>query len=177
MIDCDRSALISDCGTYRYRLDRLTIAHDVTGKTAAFIMVNPSTADAVVDDPTIRKVEGFVIRNGAGRFVVGNLFAFRATDIKALRTAAYPVGPENDRHLEQIMRDADLHIVAWGPLAKLPPHLRDRWREVVAIADQVGCRLMCLTAAQDGHPRHPLMLSYSTPLVAWSIPGGAHAQG
>jgi hypothetical protein len=60
--------------------------------------------------------------------------------------------------------------VAWGPLGKLPPPLRTRWRDVVAIADRVGCRLMCWGTAQDGQPRHPLMLAYSTPLIEWRRP-------
>ena len=170
-----RSAEISVCGSYRYRLERLTQAQHAARKTMAVVMVNPSTANAVVDDATIRKVQGFALRHGAHRVIVGNLFAFRATDIKALRTAADPIGPDNDRHLEQILRDADLHIVAWGPLAKLPPHLRNRWHEVFAIADRVGCSLHCLGTARDGQPRHPLMLSYETSLDPWHPPISASA--
>ncbi|MDF2813076.1 MAG: hypothetical protein K0S56_4107 [Microvirga sp.] len=163
------SVVISDCELFRYRLERETQMNG-RGRTAAVLMVNPSTADASENDATIRKVMGFADRNNIGRIIVGNKFAFRAKDIKALRTAADAIGPENDRHLEQIMRDADIHIVAWGPLAKLPPNLRDRWRDVAAIAQRVGCRLMCLGAVQDGHPRHPLMLAYATPLTEWRRP-------
>jgi hypothetical protein len=161
------SAIISPCGLYRYRLER---SISTNARVAAFIMVNPSTADAEQDDATIRKVIGFSQRNGVGRVIVGNKFAFRATDIKALRTVPDPIGPDNDRHIEQIMRDADLHIVAWGPLAKLPLDLRSRWQEVVRIADRVRCRLMCLGTAQDQHPRHPLMLSYEAALSDWVEP-------
>lgn len=161
------SAIISPCGLYRYRLERRISA---APRVAAFIMVNPSTADAKQNDATIRKVIGFAERNGVGRVIVGNKFAFRATDIKALRTAPDPVGPDNDRHLEEIMRDANLHIVAWGPLAKLPRDLRSRWQEVIRIAERVGCRLMCLGTAQDQHPRHPLMLSYEATLSDWVRP-------
>lgn len=161
------SAVISDCQRFRYRLERQAAQE---GRTAAFIMVNPSTADATDNDHTIRKLLGFAERHDIGRIIVGNKFAFRATDVKALRTAADPVGPDNDRHLEQIMRDADLHILAWGPLAKLPPNLRSRWRDVASIADRVGCRLMCLGSAQDGHPRHPLMLAYAATLTDWRMP-------
>lgn len=167
------SAVISGCGAYRYRLER-AIAR---GRTAAVIMVNPSTADASADDATIRKVKGFAERNEIGHIIVGNKFAFRATNIKDLRIAADPVGPDNDHHLEQIMRDADLHIVAWGPVAKLPSHLRDRWRDVVAVADRVGCKLLCLGTAQDGHPRHPLMLKYSSEVVDWHRPGREREDG
>jgi hypothetical protein len=161
------SAVLSSCGLYRYRLER-DLGRD--GPTVAILSVNPSTADATIDDQTIRKDMGFGERLGWGRIIKGNKFAWRATDVKALRTARDPIGPDNDAHLEQIMRDADLHIVAWGPLAKLPPPLRRRWRSVAAIGDVVGCRLMCWGTAQDGHPRHPLMLAYATPLIEWERP-------
>ena len=117
------SAIISDCGLYRYRLER----HVLFGAGAvAWIMVNPSTADATADDATIRKVMGFSNRLGAGQVIVGNLFAFRATDVNALKAVRNPVGPFNDEHLEQIIADADQLVVAWGPTAKLPPALRRR---------------------------------------------------
>lgn len=161
------SAIISDCGKYRYRLER----HGLSGAGAvAWIMVNPSTADAQADDPTIRRVIGFSERLGAGWAIVGNKFAYRATDVKDLRTAPDPRGPENDAHLEAIMAAAPLVIVAWGPLAKLPPVLRRRWRTVCQIADRTGTKLMCFGTAQDGQPRHPLMLAYDTPLIEWKRP-------
>lgn len=161
------SAIISPCGLYRVRLER-----DLgrAGPAVAILGVNPSTADAEKNDATIRKDMGFGARHGWGRLIKGNKFAFRATDVKALRAAADPVGPDNDQHLEQIMRDADLIIAAWGPLSKLPDRLRTRWRRVVAIADAVGKPLHCFGTAQDGQPRHTLMLSYDTPLTEWSHP-------
>jgi hypothetical protein len=145
------AGLFSPCGLYRYRLERLV-----------------GIDDGQENDPTIRKVLGFAQRGNAENVIVGNKFAFRATDIKALRSASDPIGPENDQHLEQIMRDADFHLVAWGPLAKLPPRLRGRYLRVAAIARQVGCKLHCLGTAQDGHPLHPLMQPYSSELREWS---------
>jgi len=162
------SAILSDCGTYRYRLER-----DIGrfgNSSLAFIMVNPSTADATADDATIRKCMGFAERNGFGRLIVGNKFAFRATDVRALIKADNAIGPDNDAHLEQIARDADLLVAAWGPLSKLPRWLRSRWYAIAAIADRVGKPLHCFGTAQDGHPRHPLMLAYDTSLVEWSQP-------
>lgn len=161
------SAILSPCGLYRYRLER-DLGRD--GPTVMISSVNPSTADAEKNDQTIRKDMGFGARLGWGRLIKGNKFAWRATDVKALRVAPDPVGPENDAHLEQMMRDADLHIVAWGPLSKLPDRLRTRWRKVVTIADRVGCKLYCFGTAQDGHPRHPLMLAYDTPMIEWKRP-------
>ena len=160
-----RSAVISGCGKYRYRLER-GIGRD--SRTVAFIMVNPSTADALVDDATIRKCVGFAERHGFGRLIVGNKFAWRATDVRELVKADDPVGPENNAHLERIMTDADLVVVAWGPLAKLPRWLRNRHQAVSNMAEKVGKTLYCLGTAADGHPRHPLMLPYDSVLAKWS---------
>jgi hypothetical protein len=165
-VELERSALLSRCGTYRWRLERKT-AND--GIVAAIIGVNPSTADAEVDDPTIRKDMGFAARLGWRRIIKGNLFAYRATDIKDLRGLSIDtaVGPENDAHLIEMFKEADVVVAAWGPTAKLPPRLRNRWRRVVSIADHYQIDLMCFGTAQDGQPRHTLMLAYDTPLVPW----------
>jgi hypothetical protein len=133
-------------------------------------MVNPSTADAATDDASIRKCIGFATRLGIARFIVGNKFAYRATDIQNLQRCADPVGPENDRFLDEIIREADLHIVAWGRLNKLPSRLRFRWREVVKISQRVSCRLYCLGTTNDGQPRHPLMVGYDTSVMEWIAP-------
>lgn len=159
-----RSAIISDCTQYRYRLER------GVGPAVAFIMVNPSTADALYDDATIRKCIGFTKTFKLQRFIVGNLFAYRATDVKQLRVAADPVGPDNDKHLEQILRDADVHIVAWGSLLKMPANLRPRWRQFASIADRVGVNLTTIGTNNDGHPRHPLTTTYLTPATPWVRP-------
>ncbi len=159
------SAIISPCGLFRYRLERTT---GITStRTVAGIMVNPSTADATANDHTIRKWIGFSETIGAAKFIIGNKFAYRSKDVTDLQRAVDPIGPDNDKHIEQILRDADLHIVAWGTLGKLPPNLRYRWREVKAIADKVGCPLYCWGTAKDGHPKHPLTLGYDTPLIPW----------
>lgn len=158
------SAIISDCGVYRYRLER---AGPGEGQTTV-IMVNPSTADAERDDATIRKLKGFGERYQWGRIVVGNLFAYRATDVKELATAADPIGPENDLHLMDMLREADRFVVAWGPMAKLPKRLRTRFRRVLEIAHMVSRRPMSIgKPAKDGHPCHPLMLPYSLELQPW----------
>lgn len=160
------AAIISDCGKYRYRLER----GNPIKPAIAFIMVNPSTADAEMDDPTIRKVKGFAERAGYDHLIVGNLFAYRATDIKELRDAADPIGPDNDSHLDLILRDAVLHVVAWGASAKLPETLRKRWTEVVRLADAAGAELYCFGTCDDKHPKHPLMTSYGVPIAKWQAP-------
>lgn len=66
--------------------------------------------------------------------VQGNLFAYWATEVRALATAADPIGPESDVHLLRIMQDADVLISAWAPPAKLPPKLRNRWRKILSLS-------------------------------------------
>lgn len=160
------TAIISACQAYRYRLER-----PLTGSgTVAVIMVNPSTADAATNDPTIRKLIGFGHRWGYGRLVVGNLYAYRATDVGQLGRVDDPVGPDNDEHLAQIMAEADLIVAAWGPLAKQPRAWRAarlrRFLDLVGAAHlfQIG------PCTQDGMPHHPLMLPYDLELRRWSMP-------
>lgn len=158
------SAIISPCGTYRYRLERQC---EGDGQTTV-IMVNPSTADAAQDDATIRKLRGFGARRHWGRIVVGNLFAYRATDVRELATAPDPIGPDNDAHLLDMIREADRLVVAWGPMSKLPKRLRTRFRRICEMASLVSRRPMSIgLPAKDGHPRHPLMLPYSCELEPW----------
>lgn len=158
------SAIISDCGQYRYRLER---DGPGTGQTTV-IMVNPSTADAEQDDATIRKLKGFGARHGWGRIVVGNLFAYRSTDVKALATCADPVGPLNDEHLLDMLASANQVVFAWGPASKLPKRLRARWRTVWNMADEIAGRAFSIgKPAKDGHPCHPLMLPYGLELQPW----------
>lgn len=159
------SAIISDCGQYRYRLER----DGPGGGATAIIMVNPSTADADRDDQTIRKLRGFGQRQGWGRLIVGNLFAFRATDVRELSGVQDPIGPENDRHLAEIFGEVDRVIVAWGPVSKQPRAYRGlRWRRVVNDL-AFGIPLYSIgQPAKCGHPCHPLTLGYDRPIVPWS---------
>jgi hypothetical protein len=161
------SAIFSPCGTYRYRLERPDVSGDLS---TAVIMVNPSTADAANDDATIRKLIGFRNRNGWGNLIVGNLFAYRATDVRELATASDPVGPDNGYRLAEIFLDVQQVVFAWGPTAKLPKRLRDHWRDVDALARKMHLNPLCIGAsAKDGHPRHPLMLAYAEPVQPWIL--------
>lgn len=161
-------AIISGCGTYRYRLDRYVSPHAMV---TAIIMVNPSTADATQDDATIRKLRGFGVRNNWGRIIVGNLFAYRATDVRELAKARDPVGPENDDHLIHILAECDQVICAWGPIAKQPRMVRSRWIDVLTLIDGTGLDPLSIgPVAKCGHPKHPLMLPYSSEIMDWKRP-------
>lgn len=161
-----RTASISNCGLYRYRLGRVF----GDGPELMFIMVNPSTADADVDDQTIKKCMGFAKANGFGSILVGNKFAYRSTDVKKLREVADPVGPDNDEHLKAMMARASKVVVGWGQLAKLPETLRDRWKSVVRLADAAGHDLHSIGINADKHPKHPQMTGYDVPIAAWEVP-------
>jgi hypothetical protein len=162
------SAIISDCGQYRYRLER----RDVFGDFAtAVIMVNPSTADATENDATIRKLIGFRDRWGWGHLLVGNLFAYRSTDVAQLGKACDPIGPENDYHLWQIINEAQQVVAAWGPTRKQPKALRKRWETVANIVQTLRKPLLSIgEPAKCGHPKHPLMLPYALELQRWDGP-------
>jgi hypothetical protein len=143
-----RSAAVSRCGRYRWWLRR-NFDHDGPRTVACFLMLNPSTADARWDDPTIRRCLGFVRAWGYSVLEVRNLFAWRATDPRELLTAPDPTGgARGDRELRAII-DADLVIAAWGAWV---PFARDR----EALTFFRGRRLMCLGRTRNGQPRHPL---------------------
>ena len=105
-----RRAVLSECGSYRYALTR----EWADGKCVAWLMLNPSTADADIDDPTIRRCIGFARQWGYGRLVVVNLFALRATDPRVLVRNADPVGSKNDFYIAKAMKEAQEVICAWG---------------------------------------------------------------
>ena len=162
------SAIISDCGFYRYRLERFASPH---ATLTAVLMVNPSTADADQDDATIRKLRGFGERNQWGQIIVGNLFAYRATDVRDLGKVSDPVGPENDDHLMRLLAEADQVVCAWGPIRKQPKVWRNRYLDVLGLIHGTGLDPLCIgEPAKCGHPKHPLMLSYSSPIQKWKAP-------
>ncbi len=157
-------AVISDCGRYRYRLDRCFGM--LVGPVYAFFGVNPSTADADVDDATVRKWTGFVRRWGGSRFIVGNVFGYRATDVRELARCADPVGRDNLAYLTMICAEADILVPCWGNETKVPRQLRHHFRITMDALDGLGKPVMCFGLSKAGDPLHPLMLGYDTPLVA-----------
>lgn len=158
-----------DC--YRLRLDyRIDDLECAGGPTVALIGVNPSTACGQVADPTMRRILGFARLHGWGEIAMLNLFAWRAADVRALASVADPIGPANDETILATLQAADIAIACWGASAKLPPRLRNRWRDIRELADKAGKNLLCFGIAQDGHPLHPLMLPYSKHLQLWRAP-------
>lgn len=161
------SAVISTCGQYRYRLERETGHVDPKRKVVVFIGVNPSTADETIDDATVRKWRGFATRWGYTHFVVGNLFAYRSTDVRALASATDPVGAECDDHLLSMLSDADTVVPCWGDRGKLPKQLHSRIDRVWNLIAASVAPVFALGVTKGGDPKHPLMLGYNTPLIDW----------
>ena len=141
-----KSAIISDCGTYRYELRRVW---DESLPAVLFIGINPSTADHINDDPTVRVCINYAMRWGYGSLVMGNLFAYRSMDRDKLKDDA--IGPDNNLHLRQLIDEAALVLCAWGDHSAIG----NRDREVLAMIPEP----MCLTILKNGRPGHPLMKS------------------
>lgn len=161
------SAILSDCGLFRYTLERVT---GKRGPAVNIVGVNPSTADADKNDATIRKDLGFATRYAWGRVIKTNLCAYRATDVRELARVRDPIGPDNDEHLSAMMLRCDLVVVAWGPPSKLPAGLRQRWKNFRDHAHAHGVPLFCIGTTREGHPRHTLMTPYATPITRWHGP-------
>ena len=161
------NAVISNCGMYRYRLDR---AVSDSGPVYAFFGVNPSTADASDDDATVRKWRGFVDRWGGSRFIVGNAFAYRSTDVRQLASVEDAFGDLVGEYITNIINEADILVPCWGNTSKVPPSLRYAFGELMDALLSSGKPVKHFGVTATGHPKHPLMLGYSTPLLAWGEP-------
>lgn len=155
----ERTANISDCKQYRYSLTRRW----QDGPCLAFIMLNPSTADASVDDATIRKCIGFAKKFGYSAIEVANLFAFRATKPRDMLAAADPVGPLNDTVLLGLIQRNHRIICAWGGNASKST----RPAEVLNMLRAHKVETHCLHVTKDGAPGHPLMLSYDRQVMLY----------
>ncbi len=156
----DHGATFSPDGVFRFRLHRVW---QPRLEQLTWLMLNPSTADAALDDPTIRRCWSFSAAWGYGGFVVGNLFAFRATDPKDIKRrwlAHEPVrGADNDYFLEKMCRDRAV-VVAWGNDGLLDG--RDKY--VLAFITPIAKSIMCLGVNRNGTPKHPLYMSTKTQL-------------
>lgn len=153
------SALFSDCLRYRYLLTR----HWGVGPQALFVMLNPSTADEIRNDPTVERCERRARALGFGAFRVTNIFAYRATDPRDMRAAEDPVGPDNDAAIAQSLDWADQTICAWGTHGA---HL-GRGDQVRALIAQHGTRPYHLGLTKAGAPKHPLYIAYAQQPVLW----------
>lgn len=161
----ERWAVLSDDARYRYELGRRwPNLLDGGGRgRIVWVMLNPSIADASVDDQTVRRCVHYSRRDGFDDLAIVNLYAYRATKPVELgrlaRDGGDPMGPENADYLDRHLADAAMVVAAWGahPMA-------------TKIADDLlgGHRpLYCLGTTAGGHPRHPARLGNDVPLEVW----------
>lgn len=165
----DTGAIFSPCGLHRYLLWRHWVR---TFAPVTFIMLNPSTADAAVNDRTVVRCIDYARRFGYGGIRVVNLFGFRSTDPVDLRLVGDPVGPLNDLYLNWALvsaRNWGTVIAAWGPAPKARRLARDRAFAAVEMARGLGVPLHCLGRSKDGSPRHPLMLPKTALLEPFGV--------
>lgn len=152
-----KHATLSECSGYRYELSRGWCQNPLI-----FLMLNPSTADHNIDDPTIRRCMSFAEQNGYDGIMVLNLYALRATDPKQLWCSLDPVGENNDFYLHKYARQYGSFLCAWGKNAK-----RDRVSQVVDILKSYNANLYCLGVNKDNSPKHPLYLAKNSKIIKW----------
>jgi len=147
--------------TYRYLLTRIW---DPTVPPAVFVMLNPSTAGADKDDPTVRRLagpNGFARKWGRGGVIVVNLFALCSTNPERLRTHPDPVGPRNALFVREAVKQGDLVVAAWGAGGVLG----GRGAEMARALTAAGVRLKALRLTSTGQPGHPLYVPGDTQLI------------
>lgn len=143
----ETDAFFSKCYKYRYGLTRIW---DDEKDFALFIGLNPSTADEINDDPTIRRCVNYARDWGYGGLYMANLFAYRATNPDEMKAAQDPIGPENDRVIKEASEKTAIVIAAWGVHGG---HM-DRDQQVLELLSDV----YCLGCTDGGYPKHPLYL-------------------
>ena len=159
-----RDAVISACGVYRYSLSR---SWDEALPEICFVLLNPSTADATQDDPTLRRGIGFAKDWGYGSLRFVNLFAYRATQVKDMKAAEYPVGPVNDLAIVTAAKASELVVLAWGNDGAFQG--RDKAVINLLIDNGHGHKLRHFGLTKPRQPRHPLYLKATTPLLEWAV--------
>lgn len=152
--------MFSECRTWRYAL---TCNWNATAGVVAFIGLNPSTADATNNDPTVRRCINYAKSWGFGGMVMLNLFGFRATVPRDMKAARDPVGPGNDKIIAEQCRRAAKVIAAWG----VHGAHHDRAEHVTRIV--IPHQVWCLGTTKDGHPRHPLYVRADQQLERYDL--------
>ncbi len=160
MLYLDTGAQFSECGEYRYALWR--VWDNLQNGHCVFIGLNPSTANATEDDPTIRRCVDFAKRfNYSGLYML-NIFAYRATIPHKLYVVKNPIGDENNKFIKMYCEAAEGYIIAcWGNHGKL----LQRGKEVLDLLEYFNLKAKCFGLTGEKHPKHPLYLSKETKLI------------
>ena len=157
-------AVFSLDGEYRYVLRR---EWEGGSGVCTFVGLNPSTAKAEADDPTVRKCWRWAREWGYTSMVMLNLFAYRTTSPAALADSYYPVGYDNDAYLAALAAEADLLIAAWGNSKHVRADARDEEVTALLLEHVESGWIHALALCQDGSPRHPLYLPNATKPIPW----------
>ncbi len=166
------AAVISRDGKYRYKLSRRwTPGSD----RAVWIMLNPSTADAIEDDATIRRCISFAKRWGCDGIEVYNLFALRSRHPIRIEIVEDPVGPDNDLWLSVAAQTTGKVIAAWGA-CNTPLQLRRANKVIEFLLRDRRVFVSTLGLTKGGQPRHPLYVRNDTPLTPLVHPLGFSKQ-
>jgi hypothetical protein len=157
-----KTAVISQCLKFRYELGRSFV--EAPNNPAIFCMLNPSTADSMIDDPTIRRCIQFAKDNGHDSLKVVNLYAFRSPTPKSLWLTDDPVGIDNDAYLMNLFSKHKRIICAWGGNAKM-----ERVVEVYDMLNKLGVEMYCLGTTKAGMPKHPLYIKGDQPFIEFKL--------
>ena len=153
-------ATYSDCENYRYELTRVWNADT---SRIMFVMLNPSTATEMKNDPTVARCETRARSLGFGAFRVCNIFALRSTNPGELYQSEFPIGEENNKAIKRGSYWADKVVCAWGNHGKL----LNRGQEAELLLRKTGNQLFHLGMTKKYFPRHPLYLPHAQPLIPW----------
>lgn len=155
----DGKASFSRCGNYRYSLKR---EWDIETKKLTFVGLNPSTADANTNDPTIRRCIGLTKQWGYGGFEIVNLFAYRTPTPQMLKKARDPVGPRNSYYLRRALRDSSMVVLIWGNHGSMFD------QDEAMLKRLEGQQCYCVGQTTCGAPRHPLYVKNGTKLQVFN---------
>ena len=146
--DTSGKAIFSECEKYRYSLTR---EWDSSKEKILFLLLNPSTADAEHDDPTIRRCTNYAKLWGYGGLYIGNIFAFRATEPTVMRKQSDPIGPLNNGFILMLHKQAAITVAGWGSNGSF-------LNREAYIKRLLKSNIYYLKLTKDGHPGHPLYL-------------------
>lgn len=159
----ERKCVLSPCNQHRYYLKIPTGAEG--RKAVVFYMCNPSTADHKVDDPTTKACIAFAKLWGYAYIEIVNLYSYRTPSPELLKSKGFPTHLiSNAEYVYSVCRPGKLVICAWG--TKVEKHVaEEQARKLTAL----GCELKCLGVSMDGHPKHPLYVKRTTPLIPYTL--------
>lgn len=152
-------ALFSECEKYRYSLTRIW---DEKKPTYLFIGLNPSVANSIDDDKTMKRIIDFVKRWGGGGLYMANLFSYVATKSYEMWESDEPIGTNNDQSIIELSNKADTIVLCWGS----DGHKHPRALEVINLLKD-NHTLYCLKKNKDMSPKHPLYTAKDTDLIVY----------